>query len=224
VERKENIPTPKVRAYLQILSALFVSVPLALQAAEPPSKCDQICYAYRQSTILERQEAIRAGCPNYISAISNPVVARVRLAPELVGGLNSAVDDELWFVIHGKELWRKKYTSLDGAESSWRKDQIANGCNKLQLFYANTQPPDAHFMAELGELAFCGTDGMCGRKYKEGITFGTGLIYKSPAVEASLWKSRIENPNANGQCHCTDPNTNELFKALSKQFATAPKK
>jgi hypothetical protein len=209
---------------MQILAVTFATTPLALQSAAPPKGCEEICYAYRQSTILERQEAIKASCPNYISAISNPIVARVRLAPELTGGLSSAIDDELWFKIHGKELWRKKLPSLDGSESFWRKDQLADGCNQLQLYYANTQPPDAHFMAELGGLAFCGTDSMCGRKYHEGITFGTGLIYKSPAVEASLWKSRLENPNATGQCHCTDPSSLDLFKALAPQISTVGKK
>ncbi len=200
--------------------------PAAAQTAPKPSakpdpakaaaarKCVSTCEEYRKATLRERQQALKSGCPNYVSAISDPVVARIRLAPELAGHMGSAVDDELWLEINGKDVWHRSFRNKDTAETAFKKDVLKDGCNTLNLFYANTQEPDAYFMVDVGGLAFCGVESSCSRKYREGLRFGTGLIYKVPAVHEQLWDSALENPNANGVCRCEDPGLDELYGAM----------
>src|SRR5688572_24746882 len=76
--------------------------PAAAQTASKPSskpdpakaaaarKCVSTCEEYRKATLRERQQALKSGCPNYVSAIADPVVVRIRLAPELAGHMGSA--------------------------------------------------------------------------------------------------------------------------------------
>jgi hypothetical protein len=173
-----------------------------------PDPCKLTCYNYRQFVTLEREEAREQGCPNYLSPLDDPIVARVRLAPELRDGLAAAVDDRIWLVINGVEVWAKDYPSADGTEAAFKKDKLAGGCNPLGLNWKNTQPPDAHFMAQLGGRAFCGNDAFC-KTWKEGFSFGTGIIFnllkenKTEFQSAHIWKSRIEAPPK--ECGCKDP-------------------
>lgn len=184
-------------------------------AAAAAAACASTCADYQKSSLLERVEAIKSGCPNYVSAISDPVVARIRLAPEVAGSLGSAVDDDLWLEINGRDLWHRSFRNKDASETSWKKDVLKGGCNTVNLFFANTKEPDAYFMVDVGGVAFCGASAPCGRRYREGIEFGTGLIYKSPAVQAVVWNSKLADPNIGGTCRCEDPSLGDLYQKLA---------
>lgn len=194
----------------------------AMSAAD--KACAATCAAYTKATLLERQVALKSGCPTYVSAVSDPIIARIRLAPELASSLGSAVDDEVWFEINGKDVWHRTFRNKDNAETLWKKDMLHDGCNTLSLFYADTKGPDAYFMVNVGGLAFCGADGVCGRNYREGLTFGTGLIYKIPALHVPVWDSKLANPNADGVCQCEDPTRDEMYEAMAPYAAHLPVK
>jgi hypothetical protein len=190
---------------------ILFCLPLAtqpLRAAEtPPDICKALCFNYRQLVILERAEAAEENCSNYVSPLADPVVIRVRLAPELKGTLETTVDDVLNVTINGNKVFEKTLSN-DGTEAAFRKASLAPGCNTLALNYFNTQPPDAHFVAQLGGVGFCSNENFC-QTYKEGLTFGTGVLARvfakgNPVIGGQIWKSRLENPNASG-CHCQDP-------------------
>jgi hypothetical protein len=194
---------------LLLVTTAHATTAQTTQDVEGPPPCKAICFNYRQLVILERSQAAQEGCANYISPLADPVVARVRLAPELRGSLAAAVDDLLWLTINTNKVWEKVYPSADGQEAIFRKNTLVPGCNSLALNYANTQPQDAHFMAQLGGTAFCPNEAFC-QTYAEGLTFGTGVIFRvstkgNPVVAGQVWLSRLENPNAATGCRCKDP-------------------
>lgn len=204
--RTYNLPIP-ILLLAGLITLPGISMAQEAEAARDP--CRAVCFNYRQLVILERAEAARQSCLNYLSPLSNPVVIRVRLAPELRQGLPNAVDDELSVTINGREVF-ERILSSDGAEATFGKDSLAPGCNTLALTYTNTQTPDAHFMAQLGGIGFCPNESFC-QTYREGLTFGTGIVNRStlgvPAtvISGQAFKSRIENPNTVGCNRCQDP-------------------
>ena len=97
--------------------------PVPAKSTAAAAACVSTCTEYQKSSLLERIEAIKSGCPNYISAISDPVVARIRLAPEVAGSLGSAVDDELWLEIAGRDLWHRSFRN-EACKTCWKKDVL----------------------------------------------------------------------------------------------------
>ena len=192
--------------FLAAALAVFPAVAVAQQAEAIPNPCGAICFNYRQLVTLERAEAAQQSCPNYLSPLADPVVVRVRLAPELRDGLATAVDDEISVTINGNRVFHRVLTS-DGTEATFRKNALAPGCNTLAFNYVNTQPPDAHFVAQVGGIGFCPNEAFC-QTYREGLTFGTGVLARvfsqgNPVIGGKVFKSRLENPSSVG-CRCQD--------------------
>ncbi|HKO57946.1 MAG TPA: hypothetical protein VJ276_18915 [Thermoanaerobaculia bacterium] len=205
----------------QFIGALFVMTATIAYAQEttapapPPPYCKAVCYTYEQLVAAERAEAAKSGCPNYVSPTENPVVAKIRLAYDLKGtdNLDGPIDDELRLLINGVEKWKQVYKANppDGAEASFRKDQLLPGCNSVTVEYADSGG-NAHFLARVGGRAFCGIWDYC-LAYKEGYSFGTGIVWKivgspgrrGPVVHGNIWKSRYEDPRAETGCICRDP-------------------
>jgi hypothetical protein len=193
-----------------ILSLVLVAFPVVSQAEESKeasASCKALCFNYRQVVILERSLAAQQSCPNYISPLADPVVIRVRLAPELQQGLYVAVDDVLDIKINGNKVW-EKILSVDGNPSVFKKDHLRPGCNTLAFEYMDTKPTDAYFMAQLGGVGFCAGENYC-QTYREGQTFGTGVVARilakgNPVLSGQVFKSRLESPAASG-CRCQDP-------------------
>lgn len=96
--------------------AVFPGVAMTQQDEAIPNPCRTICFNYRQLVTLERAEAAQQSCPNYLSPIVDPVVIRVRLAPELRGGLATAVDDEISVTINGNRVFERVLSSDGGAK------------------------------------------------------------------------------------------------------------
>ncbi|MEO8274968.1 MAG: hypothetical protein ABI639_02040 [Thermoanaerobaculia bacterium] len=206
-----SIPAP-VRA---------AGAPKAKSARPPVDPCEATCATFHRAELEERQLAVRSSCPNYVSVLADPLVARVRLAPELAGREGSAIDDELWLTINGVDVWHRKFRNKDSSETLWKKKDLQPGCNEFALHYSNTREAEAYFMVDLGGQAFCGGDAPCRRIYREGLDFGTGLIFREPVLTAALWNSRLSNPNAAG-CFCSEPGSAEIYEALAPLIGSSP--
>lgn len=65
----------------------------------------------------------------------------------------------------------------------------------------DTQPPDAHFFADLCGFAFFGKNDAC-IFYREGKTFGSGIVHNSIRVvvrDTRVWVSKAKLPK---NCKC----------------------
>lgn len=174
-----------------------------------PDTCSSTCYTYRQAVIAERDK--HQG-EVYISPIVATTQPDYVVAHAVVVDRHSypAIDDRIWFTLNGQQTWEAKYPTKNG-EGYIRLRDLKPGSNKIQIWYENTQGPDANFSFRLGGRAFCGDASDC-KDFDEGATYGSGLLQKvvpqgygkgEVAPSNQIYRSIQEAPPAS--CNCVDP-------------------
>jgi hypothetical protein len=195
-------------ALISVLSSLF-SCLFAQPAKKVPSTapCKTVCYTYEQFVNQER-DRVEAQGYRYVSPqdIAKKVkIITVQTRPDLVGAPAPAVDDELYVQDNGTTLW--KATLANGRTLQafvMAADKLTSGSHLIQLWYADTQPPDAHFFADVCGIAFYGSEANC-VTFREGKTFGSGIVRNGVRVvvkDAKVWISSVDNPKASTGCKC----------------------
>jgi hypothetical protein len=200
-----------LKIHAAIVVALF-SLPSFMFAQQGEKKqsttpCKAVCYTYQQFVNQERDRVETQGF-RFISPqdISSKIkIISVQTRPDLAGPPAPAVDDELYVQDNGSTIW--KATLSDQRNSvgfSLLADRLTPGQHLIQLWYADTQPPDAHFFADVCGVAFYGSDKNC-VTFREGKTFGSGIVRNGVRVvvkDAKLWVSKVENPKVSTGCTC----------------------
>jgi len=189
--------TDVLRLSLVVWSALSVGVSGGTALAAP---CDEgSCYAYGQFLRTEREQATSQGYMWVAPRDLSPLVM-IRTLPS--GSALPPVDDEIHLRTNGRRLWSVVYPG-DKAPESFTQAALDLGANNIDVWYQNTAGSNAHFFIQIGGIAFNGSPNY-GREYREGSSFGTGLINKSGGVIASaqVWRSKVEPPNKPVNCTC----------------------
>lgn len=201
------------------LIAVFTALIPATVVAQTPNvtACDPgACYAYGQLLKIDRDQAVAAGYAWIAPRDTRPIVM-IQTLP--TGSALPPVDDEVRLRTNGRELWSVVYRDA-GSPGIFDQTKLDFGPNNVEVSYANTQPPDAHFFIQVGGVAFAGTP-TWGREYREGLTFGTGLLQKLlPAgviTSARVWRSKIDPPGLPAaDCVCKNLPLTFDFEELKK--------
>ena len=184
----------------------------------PKPNCEDVCYTYGQLVAQERIRPEQEGY-QYLAPTADPVVLKIRTIPFDQGGGSAIppVDDQLYVVVKStepnssaqQEIWRVNYPTRDSNEQSFRKNALYPGRNEVTLWYRNTAGPDAHFFAQVGGLAFGGSEEYS-TTYKEGLSFGAGnppyLISRLQGYgivrSTKIFASRVTHPSQQTGCGC----------------------
>ncbi len=190
-----------IRTTVSYLILCFVSLPSSFVFAQTTASCELACEKLK----LERDTASSFGA-QYVSPqdiAGKKIILTIRTRRDLTGNL-PAVDDELYLRddTAQRELWRSDLKSSSNAEPAFelRADQLTPGLHVIQLWYADTQPPDAHFFADLCGFAFFGRNDCV--YYREGKTFGSGVVHNGIRVvvrDTKVWVSKLSLPK---NCKC----------------------
>ena len=156
----------------------------------------------------ERKDRQSAGF-QYVSpqdiAAKKPMLF-IQVQPDLAAGA-PAVDDELYLqdVREDNTTNRLWTATLQNSRSplpmTLTADQMTPGEHLIQLWYADTQPPDAHFFADLCGFVFFGQPNTC-ITYREGKTFGTGIVRNGIRVIVKATKVYVSRLNLPKSCTC----------------------
>lgn len=167
-----------------------------------------VCNTACEKVKLERDTASSLGA-RYVSPLdiaAKKVILSILPRRDLTGNL-PAVDDELYLRddTTQKVLWKSDLKSSSNLEPKYElkanDDDLIPGLHVIQLWYADTQPPDAHFFADLCGFAFFGQDAAC-VYYREGKTFGSGIVHNGIRVvvkDTKVWVSKVTLPK---NCKC----------------------
>jgi|SRR5579863_3635306 len=194
-------------------------------AKAAPPNCSAVCYTYRELVKAERDKALADGYQYYLVTATDQLL-RLKVRSDLT--TFPPVDDLLYVQDNGTDLWRYQYPRTDAATFTLAADQLSPGANTIILWYENLYPPNAHFFADV-----CGLGAAC-ETYKEGLTFGTGIVNRAVANgfpnrertvvrQSAIWRSKIDDPNAATGCACPIPNDEERLKEYQNTMAESIK-
>jgi hypothetical protein len=195
-------------ALISVLCSLFSNM-FAQRGGktQTTTPCKAVCYTYEQFVTQERDRAESQGY-RYFSPqdITKKVkVISVQTRPDLAGAPAPAVDDELYIQDNSTTLWKATLAHGRAPQTFvMLADKLTPGSHLIQLWYADTQPPDAHFFADVCGIAFYGSESNC-VTFREGKTFGSGIVRNGVRVvvkDARVWISKVDNPRASTGCTC----------------------
>jgi hypothetical protein len=159
---------------------------------------------------LIKQERDNAEAQGYRYIPHDEVARKLRLVyfttrPDLAGNPAPAVDDELYLTDNGtRRCGATLNDHRNPVNCTVTADILTPGAHTIQLWYADTQPPDAHFFADVCGPAFYGEESKC-VTYREGKTFGSGIVRNGIRIvvkEARVWVTKVDSPEPSTGCQC----------------------